>query len=205
MARKPYHHGNLEEALIENGIKIINDEGFDNFSLRKVAIASGVSHAAPYKHFADKNELIRAMQLHVEERFARQLEDALQENADNPQRMVFLAKAYVEFFVENPHYFFFLTKRPLGAIDLNSPYSPSENHPFEVMRVAALKEMEARDVPVENRQQLLINMWAVVEGVTSLATREGIYYNGNWCDILEDMLPGYKKWRSPRGKQRPST
>ena len=53
-----YHHGNLREALIDAGIKIINENGEENLSLRKVAAACDVSHAAPYAHFRDKEELI---------------------------------------------------------------------------------------------------------------------------------------------------
>ena len=56
-----YHHGNLREALIEAGIRIINESGEDALSLRKVASACDVSHAAPYAHFKDKNELIEAI------------------------------------------------------------------------------------------------------------------------------------------------
>ena len=43
-----YHHGNLRNALIEAGLKIINESGEDSLSLRKVAAACNVSHAAPY-------------------------------------------------------------------------------------------------------------------------------------------------------------
>ena len=53
-----YHHGDLRNALIETGIKIINESGEEGLSLRKVAAKCNVSHAAPYAHFKDKDELI---------------------------------------------------------------------------------------------------------------------------------------------------
>ena len=53
-----YHHGNLRQALIDAGIKIINEQGEDALSLRKAAALCEVSHAAPYAHFKDKEELI---------------------------------------------------------------------------------------------------------------------------------------------------
>ena len=56
-----YHHGNLRQALIDAGIKIINDSGESNLSLRKAAALCNVSHAAPYAHFKDKDELIEAI------------------------------------------------------------------------------------------------------------------------------------------------
>ena len=59
--RQTYHHKDLRNALIETGIQIVNTEGVNAFSLRKVAAACGVSHAAPYSHFQNKEELLEAM------------------------------------------------------------------------------------------------------------------------------------------------
>ena len=52
--RQTYHHKDLRNALIETGIQIVNTEGVNAFSLRKVAAACGVSHAAPYIHIQNK-------------------------------------------------------------------------------------------------------------------------------------------------------
>lgn len=71
-----YHHGDLRYALIEKGIEIINLEGESNFSLRKVATRCGVSNAAPYAHFKNKEELLDAMRLHVIDQLAEELEKA---------------------------------------------------------------------------------------------------------------------------------
>ena len=59
--RQTYHHKDLRNALIETGIQIVNTEGVNAFSLRKVAAACGVSHAAPYSHFQNKEELLEEM------------------------------------------------------------------------------------------------------------------------------------------------
>ena len=55
-----YHHGDLKNALIRAGIEILSKEGVQALSLRKVAKQAGVSHAAPYAHFADKQALLAA-------------------------------------------------------------------------------------------------------------------------------------------------
>ena len=55
-----YHHGNLRNALIEEGIRMINAGGEDSLSLRKLAVNCGVSNAAPYAHFKNKKENIMA-------------------------------------------------------------------------------------------------------------------------------------------------
>ena len=56
-----YHHGNLREALIGNAVKILEEEGIEALTLRRVARASGVSQAAPYSHFSDKRATITAV------------------------------------------------------------------------------------------------------------------------------------------------
>ena len=64
-----YHHGNLKPALIDAGIRIINKEGEQGLSLRKVAAACGVSHSAPYAHYKDKDELLSAIKSSVTAQF----------------------------------------------------------------------------------------------------------------------------------------
>ena len=58
MDRESYHHGDLKQELIHNGLLLLNKEGIEGFSLRKVASMCEVSHTAPYKHFKDKDGLI---------------------------------------------------------------------------------------------------------------------------------------------------
>ena len=57
VTRKPedaYQHGNLREALIQAGLRLLSEGGLENLSLRGAAQLAGVSHAAPYRHFRDK-------------------------------------------------------------------------------------------------------------------------------------------------------
>ncbi|HWZ19753.1 MAG TPA: helix-turn-helix domain-containing protein, partial [Ktedonobacteraceae bacterium] len=58
---KPYHHGDLRNALIQAGLEILAEGGAQELDLRKVARRAGVSHAAPYRHFADKQALVAAI------------------------------------------------------------------------------------------------------------------------------------------------
>src|ERR1700746_1786308 len=58
---KPYHHGNLREALLGAAIRLIAEIGPSAFTLREVARRAGVSHNAPYRHFHDKDDLLAAV------------------------------------------------------------------------------------------------------------------------------------------------
>ena len=84
--------------MIEKGIEIVNECGMEQLSLRKVAMACNVSHAAPYSHFANKEELLSAMQLHITEQFTGILEETIVEYEDQPDFMVKFGKAYITFY-----------------------------------------------------------------------------------------------------------
>ena len=61
MERQTYHHGDLKQALVSAGIKILKEEGVTALTLRSAARAAGVSHSAPYAHFTDKQSLLAAI------------------------------------------------------------------------------------------------------------------------------------------------
>jgi AcrR family transcriptional regulator len=58
---RPYHHGDLRRAIVESALELLRETGSLEFSLRELARRAGVSHNAPYKHFADKRELLAAV------------------------------------------------------------------------------------------------------------------------------------------------
>jgi AcrR family transcriptional regulator len=100
---KPYHHGDLRNALIQAGLELLAENGADALDLRQVARRVGVSSAAPYRHFADRQALIAAI---VEEgyyRLARHIQSALQQASDEAfDQLTAVAKTYVHFAQENP-------------------------------------------------------------------------------------------------------
>ena len=117
--KQSYHHKDLRNALIEKGIEIVSKEGIHSFSLRKVAAACGVSHAAPYSHFQNKEELLEAMQLFITDRFSKLLEDTIQKNHNISEILKDMGVTYISFFVENPAYFQFLYSQSNIKIDLS--------------------------------------------------------------------------------------
>lgn len=97
MNQKRYHHGDLRNTLIETGIELINEEGAGGFSLRKVAARCGVSHAAPYSHFKDVQQLMAAMADHVTEQFTFCLQASIEGQEDPMSAMGELGTAYIAF------------------------------------------------------------------------------------------------------------
>lgn len=98
MADRPYHHGNLRAALLGEAERTLREQGIDQLSLRDLARQAGVSHAAPRRHFADRQELLDAL---AEAGFARLVDEihAAIDGAgeDYQARLRAAATAYVRF------------------------------------------------------------------------------------------------------------
>jgi AcrR family transcriptional regulator len=103
---KPYHHGDLKNALIQAGIDILAKEGVYGLSLRKVARKAGVSHAAPYSHFTDKQGLIAAISTAGYDRIWESVERVWETYGhDALQLIARTGWEYVRFALEDPDLF----------------------------------------------------------------------------------------------------
>ena len=101
MPVRPYHHGDLRSALLASAERTLLEKGVAALSLRELARDIGVSHAAPGRHFKDKQALVDALALSGFERMARLLDDADAATLPLEDRLVALAKAYVHFAASN--------------------------------------------------------------------------------------------------------
>ena len=100
---KSYHHGDLRNALIQAGLELLAEGGAQELDLRKVARRAGVSHAAPYRHFADKQALIAAINEEGFHLLAERIQASLREVSDEPvEQLLGVALAYVRFAQGNP-------------------------------------------------------------------------------------------------------
>ena len=92
-----YHHGDLRSALVDAAIGVIGERGVRGFSLAEASRRLGVTTAAPYRHFADRDELLAAVAARALSVFAAMLGGAA-DTADTPaQRLAVMAGAYVRF------------------------------------------------------------------------------------------------------------
>ncbi len=97
-----YHHGNLRSDLISSGLRMLNRDGITSFSLRKLSLELGVSHAAAYRHFSDKEDLLRAIFLESSRMFRDALSKSVSPNATGEEALMQLGSGYVHFYLEHP-------------------------------------------------------------------------------------------------------
>ncbi|MFE1247197.1 TetR/AcrR family transcriptional regulator [Streptomyces sp. NPDC058735] len=101
-ASRPYHHGDLRSALLAGAERTLREKGAAALSLRELAREAGVSHAAPGRHFKDKQALLDALALTGYDRLAQALTDADAPALPLQQRLTGLARAYLAFALDNP-------------------------------------------------------------------------------------------------------
>lgn len=122
--RRRYHHGDLREALIETTIELLGERDIQAFSMAEASRRLGVAVAAPYRHFADRADLLAAVAVRAAELLGQQL-DRVVVAADPAQRLAAAAGAYVRFAA---------ARRPLFQALAGSGLD-KQRHP-EIMRAA---------------------------------------------------------------------
>ncbi len=181
-ASKPrYHHGALEQALVDEAVRQIRERGADQVSLRGLAQTIGVSPSAAYQHFPDKAALLGAVCMASGARLAAVMQaavDAVPADSDAGAigRFLGVGRAYLRFALEEPHLFRHLFG-PSGAQD--SPYDLEGEHddpddPYGIL-LARLAELAGRGLlrpGVGDDPALDVFAWSLVHGFSSL-TIEG--------------------------------
>ena len=190
-SKKSYHHGNLREELIEKGIELINEEGEEKLSLRKVAKMCGVSNAAPYTYFKKKSDLLYAMSDYIWGILAAELDKTRKRYENQEDLLVKLGKTYVMFFCENHRYYHFMISRKNMKIDLFSKFSEIENNnekAFSILKIEAIKILEKMGVPNQAMQDKIIAMWALVQGLVTIMIMNDITYSEIWEEKIEEII-----------------
>lgn len=170
-----YHHGDLRKALIASALKLA-DEGKDwTFSLRKVARRAGVSHNAPYMHFAHKRDLLAAVATAGHNLLRQELVAAVAKIANPRVALLRIGSAYVKFGTTNPALYRLMFCASLSGPDWRS----EEVLAAGVATRAILEDILRRGVrsgvfvPALTRkpalQTTILHAWATAHGLTMLA------------------------------------
>lgn len=186
-----YHHGNLKQSLIDAGIKLINEEGEANLSLRKVASMCDVSHAAPYAHFKDKEELIDAIKETVTNSFMEELNKAITKANTAEEAILNMGKSYVLFFINNPDYFKFLfsNQNIIAHLKVDKEYN-NDYPPFMLLKEQYLKYLKEKNMERTDLEKEIdiTRIWSTVHGLASIACMKNVEVSFNWEEQLNSNL-----------------
>lgn len=168
MARqRPYHHGNLREALLEAGIALIGDVGPAGFTLREAARRAGVSHNAPYRHFRDKDALLAALAAQgFEELTASMLRAAAKERMPL-ERLRVAGAAYIDYALRRPEHFTVMFDAP--AADTGDPAHAAGARAFATLAGFIVECQKEGELAPGDPLQIARVAWSLVHGIAKLA------------------------------------
>jgi AcrR family transcriptional regulator len=168
-----YHHGNLREALLRAALELIAEKGPAGFTFAEAARWAGVSPAAPYRHFRDRDELLASVALRGFEQFEAALSRAWDDGRpDAFTALDRLGRAYLEFARAEPAYYsaMFEAGIPLGT---SQELRDAGDQAFAVLRSAAEKICAQMSGPQRRPPALMValHIWSMAHGIASLFGR----------------------------------
>ncbi|HEX7967554.1 MAG TPA: TetR/AcrR family transcriptional regulator [Stellaceae bacterium] len=170
--RRGYHHGNLREALINAALELIAAKGPFGFTVAEAARSAGVSPAAPYRHFRDRDELIADVARQGFARFEAELKLAWNDGLPDPfAAFERVGKAYLAFARAEPAYYSAMFEAGI-PLEAHPDLLQAGERAFGVLRKAA--EALSAKLPPEKRPPALmmgLHIWALSHGIASLFAR----------------------------------
>ena len=190
---KRYHHGNLPSVLLEIGLEVLESEGLEKLTLRKVTDLAGVSPSAPYNHFPDRKNLLIALATKGFHLLKAEQEQAAAsvDRADVPAFIRALGQGYLAFAQRRPNLF---------ELMFSSVVSPPSAHPeleqvslevFAMLTEPLGELMEQRQAGFSGSigtATVSVAAWSLCHGVTTLLLNQGIVLEGTDADTPNALM-----------------
>ena len=164
---KPYHHENLRETLLEAAVALVGEVGPRAFTLREVSRRAGVSHNAPYRHFASKDELLLAVASEGFERLAATMHRSLAKGQTATERLHLCGCGYVEFALRWPHHFLVMFDLP-KEVHKACAHEPVGMNAFGVLLSSIQAAQGAGELPAGDPMPQALTAWSLVHGIAKL-------------------------------------
>jgi len=172
---KPYHHGQLRQALLTAALQLAETRGLSALTLREVARLAGVSHAAPYHHFADKSALIEALAAEGFQHLRQALQLAVEQATGSAiVQLQALGMAYVQFALVHPTEFRLMFRPELREAHTTGSASASEivgqvaQAAYQVL-IEAVERCQAEGFVITgDSEPFVMTCWATMHGLATL-------------------------------------
>src|SRR3954447_23658745 len=204
-----YHHGKLKEALLQAALGLIAEKGAAGFTFADAARMAGVSPAAPYRHFRDRDELLASIAQRGFELFETVLSKAWDDGRpDTVTASERVGKAYLAFAREEPAFYSSMFESGV-SVDVNPALMAASERAFSVLRAAAerLAALSPPGTPRPPALMMALHIWSMSHGVASLfargdASRRKLPMSAE--DLLEAEVLIYLRGLGFRTDRRPS-
>lgn len=155
MAKQKYHHGNLKTDAVIEAISLSKKKGLFSWSLRELSKHMGVSHAALYKHFDTKEEILYQVAI-------KGFEELI-ELSNTAKNLKESGEIYIKYAIENPIIF---------EAMFHPELPPHKNEDFQMISSAFLDISKSKVDSVKDKDKIFLKGWAAVHGYALLSTRQ---------------------------------
>lgn len=196
---RPYHHGDLRRALLDAALQLVAERGRPDFTLREVARQAGVSHNAPYNHFADKAELVAALTVEGFQMLEVALRSTYEQTTGTPlARTLAISLAYLCFAFEHPAAYSLLFRPELRQSshkggECDKAVKSAATTAFQTLFEGLAASQQAGEIRTDlSVEMLALTMWSTMHGLTTQLL-DPLLFEG-----LENYLLIENKVASPR-------
>lgn len=166
-AKAKYHHGDLRETLINAALELVNESGAEKFSLADACRCAGVSTAAPYRHFKDREEVLAEICARGFDVLTEEAERAVQKNGEGTLAgLVAMGQSYVAFAVKNQGLFRLMFGQNLSLAEIPHVLETGTTC-FSYLIEQITKYCAAHGLE-ENAGDMAVQLWTFVHGTSSL-------------------------------------
>lgn len=166
--RSSYHHGALRQALLDAARDLLAERGAAGFNLSELARRLGVSSAAPYRHFADRDALLETLAEEGYRELLAGLTQAADAASDAGDRIIRLGRAYLQSALDRPAIFEIMFQEREGRPVTVGPAA------FDVLVASVAEAQEAGALPSGQSPEVMARtIWATVHGLAVLSARGG--------------------------------
>jgi AcrR family transcriptional regulator len=164
---RPYHHGNLRNALLHSAIQLIREVGPTAFTLREVARRAGVSHNAPYRHFRDKEDLIAAVAAEGYQELNAVMVAAAAGQTDALDRLKYAGLAYIRFALHRPEHFTVMFDAPF-SVQRHPEAARTAKEAFLTLVGLVNACQQEKRLPSGDPERYALLAWSMVHGIAKL-------------------------------------
>lgn len=157
----------LRQKVLKASLALIEEGGLDRLSMREAARKAGVSHQAPYHHFADREAILAAIAGEGFVKLRQALARAAADAGTDPRKAVeAMGRAYIDFALRHPAYFQVMFRADVVPLDRYPEARKEEDEAFGGL-IEAIDKAFASE-PDDVRRRLAIAAWALVHGLATL-------------------------------------
>jgi AcrR family transcriptional regulator len=198
MARsQPYHRVNLRQTLLDAAVTLIGEVGPRAFTLREVARRAAVSHNAPYRHFASKDELLAEVAAEGFDRLTVSMRKNMARATSPRERLQKCGCGYVAFALRWPQHFLVMFDLPQATLAYEKRRAAGQNA-FAVLEECIAAAQQFGDLPAGDPLPLAWTAWSLVHGIAKLAisgnlplsARASIEFTSSACQTIFGGMKG---------------